>query len=68
MVHAHSMSDSVEILKTTDQNPLNSNQVWLMYVEQPRAKLSIKLVVLMLGNGIENFIFILNLVGGFFQE
>jgi hypothetical protein len=39
VVHAHNYGDSVEILKTADQNPLNSNQVWLMYVEQPRAKL-----------------------------
>ena len=26
------------VLKEADQNPLNSNQVWLMYVEQSRAK------------------------------
>lgn len=39
IVRAHSYGDIVEILKSADQNPLNSNQVWLMYVESPRAKL-----------------------------
>ena len=39
VVRAHTYGDIVEILKSADQNPLNSNQVWLMYVETPRAKL-----------------------------
>lgn len=39
VVHAHNYGDIIEILKNADQNPLNSNQVWLMYVEQGRAKL-----------------------------
>ncbi len=39
VVRAHTYGDIVEILKSADQNPLNSNQVWLMYVESPRAKL-----------------------------
>jgi hypothetical protein len=39
VVRSHTYGDIVEILKTADQNPLNSNQVWLMYVEIPRAKL-----------------------------
>jgi hypothetical protein len=39
VVHAHNYGDITEILKTTDQNPLNSNEVWLMYVEKPRSKL-----------------------------
>lgn len=39
VVHAHNYGDIIGILKKADQNPLNSNQVWLMYVEQPRAKL-----------------------------
>lgn len=39
VVRAHTYGDIVEILKTADQNPANSNQVWLMYVEIPRAKL-----------------------------
>ena len=39
VVHAHNYGDITEILKTADQNPLNSNEVWLMYVEQPRSKL-----------------------------
>lgn len=38
-VRAHNYGDIIDILKTADQNPQNSNQVWLMYVEQPRAKL-----------------------------
>lgn len=39
LVHAHNYGDITEILKTADQNPLNSNEVWLMYVEKPRSKL-----------------------------
>lgn len=39
VVHAHNYGDIVDILKDADQNPLNNNQVWLMYVEQPRAKI-----------------------------
>ena len=39
VVHAHSYGDIVEILKNADQNPLNNNEVWLMYVEQPRSKI-----------------------------
>lgn len=39
VVRAHNYGDIVDILKVADQNPLNSNQVWLMYVEIPRAKL-----------------------------
>jgi hypothetical protein len=39
VVRAHNYGDMVDILKVADQNPLNSNQVWLMYVETPRAKL-----------------------------
>lgn len=39
VVRAHNYGDIVEILKKADQNPLNSNQVWMMYVESPRAKL-----------------------------
>jgi len=37
-VHAQNYGDVTDILKQADQNPLNSNQVWLMYVEQGRAK------------------------------
>lgn len=39
VVHAHNYGDIVDILKTADQNPLNSNQVWLLYTEQPRSKI-----------------------------
>jgi hypothetical protein len=38
VVRAHTYGDIEYILKDADQNPLNSNQVWLMYVEQGRAK------------------------------
>lgn len=39
VVHAHNYGDIETILKVADQNPANSNQVWLMYLEQPRSKL-----------------------------
>ena len=39
VVHAHNYGDIIEILKVADQNPQNSNKVWLMYVEQSRAKI-----------------------------
>lgn len=39
VVRAHNYGDIVDILKVSDRNPRNNNQVWLMYVEQPRAKL-----------------------------
>ena len=42
VVHAHNYGDMETILKTADQNPLNSNQVWLMYVEVPRSKLDMQ--------------------------
>ena len=42
VVRAHNYGDIETIIKKSDQNPLNSNQVWLMYVEQPRSKLDIQ--------------------------
>ncbi len=39
LVHGHQYGDLYEILKTADQNPENSNQVWLIYTEQPRSKI-----------------------------
>ena len=39
VVRAHNYGDVTTILKISDRNPLNHNQVWLMYVEQPRAVL-----------------------------
>ena len=39
LVRAHSYSDVKEILKEADVNPENSNQVWLVYTEQPRSKI-----------------------------
>lgn len=38
VVRAHNYGDITEILKKADQNPLNSNEVWLMYKEVSRAK------------------------------
>lgn len=43
VVHAHNYGDIVEILKTADQNPANSNEVWLLYTEQPRSKIDYQL-------------------------
>ena len=42
VVRAHTYGDIEIILKKSDQNPLNSNEVWLMYVEQPRSKLDLQ--------------------------
>lgn len=39
VVRLHSYADIWEILRTADQNPENSNQVWCMYIEQPMAKI-----------------------------
>lgn len=38
VVHAHNYGDIEYIIKAADQSPLNSNKVWLMYVEQERPK------------------------------
>ena len=38
VVREHNYGDIETILKQADQNPLNSNEVWLMYVEQGRSK------------------------------
>ena len=48
VVHAHNYGDINTILQTSDQNPLNSNEVWLMYKEVPRSKLLIQTT----GNGV----------------
>ena len=39
VVREHTYADVIEILKQADQNPENSNEVWLVYTEQGRAKL-----------------------------
>ncbi|HWR93588.1 MAG TPA: endonuclease [Flavobacterium sp.] len=39
VVRAHNYGDIETILKIADQNPLNSNEVWLMYVENSKSKL-----------------------------
>lgn len=39
VVRAQTYADVTDILKEADQNPENSNQVWLVYLEQGRAKL-----------------------------
>lgn len=38
VVRAHNYGDITDILKKADQNPLNSNEVWLMYKEVSRSK------------------------------
>lgn len=39
VVRTQTYADIIDILKEADQNPANSNQVWLLYTEQGRAKL-----------------------------
>jgi hypothetical protein len=39
VVRAQTYTDIIDILKEADQNPANSNQVWLVYLEKGRAKL-----------------------------
>ncbi len=39
IVREHNYADVYTILREADQNPANSSQVWLMYVEQSRSKL-----------------------------
>ncbi|MBU2940280.1 endonuclease [Lacinutrix sp. C3R15] len=43
IVRAQTYADIIDILKEADQNPANSNQVWLVYTEQGRAKLDYQL-------------------------
>ncbi|WP_298903759.1 endonuclease [uncultured Psychroserpens sp.] len=42
VVRAQTYADVLDILMDADQNPLNSNQVWLLYTEQGRAKLDLQ--------------------------
>lgn len=42
VVRAQTYADVYDILMEADQNPSNSNQVWLVYTEQPRAKLDVQ--------------------------
>ncbi|WP_179317552.1 endonuclease [Winogradskyella undariae] len=39
IVRAQTYADVIDILKEADQNPENSNEVWLVYLEKGRAKL-----------------------------
>ena len=39
IVRLHSYADIWDIIRTADQNPENSNQIWDMYLEIPMAKL-----------------------------
>lgn len=39
VVRTHSYADVTTILKEADQNPNNSNQVWLVYTEDERSKI-----------------------------
>jgi len=39
VVRAQTYNDVIDILKEADQNPANSNQVWLVYSEEGRPKL-----------------------------
>lgn len=42
IVRAQTYADVIDILEEADQNPANSNEVWLLYTEQGRAKLDIQ--------------------------
>lgn len=42
VVRAHNYGDVNTILLQSDQNPANSGQVWLMYVEHPLSKIDIQ--------------------------
>ena len=39
LVRAHTYADVIEMVKEADQNPENSNEVWLVYLETGRPKL-----------------------------
>lgn len=43
VVRAQTYTDVIDILKEADQNPENSNQVWLFYTEQGRPKLDFQM-------------------------
>ena len=43
VVRAQTYNDVIDILKNADQNPENSNQVWLVYLEKGRPKLDFQL-------------------------
>lgn len=49
VVRAHTYGDIINILKTADQNPLNNNQVWLIYTEQPRSKIDYQIASSIVG-------------------
>ncbi|MGJ8685148.1 MAG: endonuclease [Nonlabens sp.] len=38
VVRIHTYDDVVQIMKESDESPLNSNQVWLLYSEEQRSK------------------------------
>ncbi|MFP4846631.1 endonuclease [Winogradskyella sp. PE311] len=42
IVRAQTYADVIDIIKEADQNPENSNQVWLVYSEEGRAKLDLQ--------------------------
>ena len=42
VVRAQTYADVLDILVEADQNPLHSNQVWLLYTEQGRPKLDVQ--------------------------
>lgn len=42
VVRAQTYADVNDILLEADQNPENSNEVWLVYTEQPRSKIDIQ--------------------------
>lgn len=43
VIRIHTYNDVTDILKEADQNPENSNQVWLVYLEKGRPKLDFQI-------------------------
>ncbi|WP_031425926.1 endonuclease [Flavimarina sp. Hel_I_48] len=43
IVRAQTYADVIDIVKEADQNPLNNNEVWLLYTEKSRPKLDFQL-------------------------
>ncbi|MBK8491296.1 MAG: endonuclease [Saprospirales bacterium] len=45
VVRAQTYADVIDIVKEADQNPENSNQVWLVYLEEGRPKIDIQTTI-----------------------
>lgn len=43
VVRGQNYGDALAVIRIADQNPENSNQIWQMYVEQPRSKSKVQM-------------------------